>query len=251
MNLERKEFGVGETCLIMLHGNSLDPTIFNPLIDELKGKLKIITLCLPGHGNSQKPDKYSIESLSETIINNINCVEVKKYVLAHSLSGHLVLQGLQKLKNVSGVICVGTPPLGNPSNTITAFTRLGKLMNNAYWTQSEEKKIIDGLSKNQTLLLENILRKSDPDFREAITTSDFLAGFANEIDNLNETNIPVHLIYSTDDEYVDLSYCTGLTNVIKNPNVKINFIDYGGHLPFFNFPADFCKIIETATKVKL
>ncbi|MEZ5199644.1 MAG: alpha/beta hydrolase [Bacteroidales bacterium] len=247
--MERNEFGTGDTSVIMLHGNSLDPTIFAPLIDELENKFKLITLNLPGHGNSERPNNYNIQNLSQVIIDTINNETGKKYILAHSLSGHLILQGLLQLKDVSGIICVGTPPLNTLADTVTAFTRLGKLMNNAEWSANEEKEIIEGLSKDSYELIKEIIRKSDPNFRKAITTSAFLEGFTSEIENLNKTQIPVSLVFSTNDDYIDTSYCHQLPGTIENPYIKIIFIDYGGHLPFFNFPEKFSRIIQNATEL--
>lgn len=118
-------------------------------------------------------------------------------------------------------------------------------MNNAEWSPDEEKEIIDGLSKDGYHLVKEVIRKSDPNFRKAITTFDFVSGFSNEIDNLNKTQIPVTLIFSTDDKYVDISYCKGLSKSIENSQAKTIFVDHGRHLPFFNFPAVFCSIVET------
>jgi len=123
MNIERNEFGTGDALVIMHHGNSLDSTIFMPLINELINKYKIITLCLPEHGNSERPDKYNIRDLSQSIVDNINIETVTKYILAHSLSGHLILQEIHKLKDVARVICVGTPALGEITDITSAFTR--------------------------------------------------------------------------------------------------------------------------------
>ena len=118
-------------------------------------------------------------------------------------------------------------------------------MNNAEWSPDEEKEIIDGLSKDGYHLVKEVIRKSDPNFRKTITTFDFVSGFSNEIDNLNKTQIPVTLIFSTDDKYVDISYCKGLSKSIENSQAKTIFVDHGRHLPFFNFPAVFCSIVET------
>jgi pimeloyl-ACP methyl ester carboxylesterase len=232
--------------LVMLHGNSLDSSVFIPLIKTLDKKIKALAFSLPGHGDSSRPDNYDIGQLKQFVVDNINRLDGEKYILAHSLSGHLVLQSIQRLKDILGIVCIGTPPLDNMDDSTSAFTELGKLMFKETWTESEREEIIESLSNHSQNRIRQILLKSDSKFRKALITPEFPVGFNSEIESLNKTDIPVHLFYSTNDNYINIAYVQKLENILKNPKVRVSYIDYGGHLPFFNHPDNFSKIIDKA-----
>ena len=170
-------------------------------------------------------------------------------ILAHSLSGHLVLQNINSFENVSGIVCVGTPPLSAIDDIPKAFTSLGGLMHKELWSDIELNEIVNSLARNNQQTIREILLESDPTFRKALTTQEFFEGFKNEIGNLQKTNIKVSLLFSKDDGYINLSYCEKLDQVIKKPQIKTLFLGYGGHLPFFNYPEKFYKVICDLTNL--
>ena len=244
MDIGEKLLVKNDICLVMLHGNSLDPTIFNPIIKEIVEKVKVATFCLPGHGNTPKLENYKFDELGCSVIERINKIAGKKIVFAHSLGGHLILQNLEKLSGIKHVICVGTPPLRSIKDMSTAFTQIGTLMYKEKWEDNELDEIISSLTQNNQQLIREVLIKSDPGFRKALNDASNFENFKNEIENLQKTKFKVSLVFSNDDKYIDIEYCQNMETLIENENVECVFLNHGGHLPFFNFPVDFFRLMN-------
>ncbi|WP_321285485.1 alpha/beta hydrolase [uncultured Sunxiuqinia sp.] len=243
MELARTTFEGGDKLLVLLHGNSLGKDVFTPFVKSITHKYKIVLFDLPGHGDSPKSSNYSIRSFSKILAENINQISGEKYIVAHSISGHLVFNALHLLENISGITCVGSPPLVSLSDTLEAFTDIGKVMFKPEWSAVELEMIINSLSAAHKQTLESIFEKVDPGFRMALSDSSFMEGFRNEVEILNGAEIPVNLVFSSDDPYLNPSYNQFLEAKLTNSIVKLFFLDWGGHVPFVKEPERFWNLL--------
>jgi pimeloyl-ACP methyl ester carboxylesterase len=80
-------YGKGETALIFVHGWACDETVWSEQAPALAEKIRVITIDLPGHGQSDKPKDidYNKDLYTHAIDGVINDAAVKSAVLvAHS-----------------------------------------------------------------------------------------------------------------------------------------------------------------------
>src|SRR5437588_7839908 len=54
-------YGKGETTLVFVHGWACDETVWNDQAPALSEKIRVITIDLPGHGQSDKPNTISYD----------------------------------------------------------------------------------------------------------------------------------------------------------------------------------------------
>ena len=84
INLHYNEFGKGHP-IILLHGNGEDNTIFDKLIDKLSAHYKVYAIDSRNHGQSEKTDDYSYDTMAEDINAFINTLSLENpYILGFS-----------------------------------------------------------------------------------------------------------------------------------------------------------------------
>jgi len=102
--------------IVLVHGFLGSSIMWNPQIDYLKKKYRVITPDLPGFGNSKKAQsKNNINEMAGTVL---DCLKEKNienfFLLGHSMGG-MIVQEMAKLagKKINKLICYGTGPVGN------------------------------------------------------------------------------------------------------------------------------------------
>jgi pimeloyl-ACP methyl ester carboxylesterase len=104
------------TPLLMLHCNSGCKEMFLFQSQALAGTRRLVSLDLPGHGASSDatdPQRsYCFGGYAEAIAEVVKKLHIDTVaILGHSLGGHIALDLVAKLGNVSGVMIFGTPPI--------------------------------------------------------------------------------------------------------------------------------------------
>jgi len=80
--------GSGSAALVMVHGWTCDRTLWKPQMDALSKSFRTVTLDLPGHGESDKPEDvvYSWKLFARAVLRVMDSAGVKRAVLAgHSM----------------------------------------------------------------------------------------------------------------------------------------------------------------------
>jgi pimeloyl-ACP methyl ester carboxylesterase len=247
MKLYSSTINKGGIPVIFLHGNSLDLTIFitnNNIIQKFS--FSPIMIDLPGHGKSPGLKEYSSVSMVDSICLFINAYfDENYYIVAHSLSGHLVINGLNRFKRLKGLILCGTPPLANLSRIEKAFNpELSQLLFNPEWTDSDLDELSNMLSCNNPDSIKRALLLTDKHFKDDFLKPSFLEGFKNEIGILNNTQIPVSISYARNDSFIRMNYMTSLKNYINSDLVSFHEFSFGGHLPFLDNPSEFYQFVS-------
>lgn len=233
--------------LVFVHGNSLDLQIFKfQFQSELNTDFQLVGVDLPGHGDSTRWNAYSFKEMATEVCSLIDKqIEEPYFVVAHSLGGHLVTQGISFLKKVKGLIFCGTPPLGSVADMPKAFNPgLGQLLYKQSWTTEEFEKLIHDFSPANPEIVAGGLKKSDPVFRRDLISPEFLADFKNEWIELGNINIPVYLTCAKDDVHINKTYIQEMVQKYSFPDVTYHELDVGGHLPFLNAPEMFNAYIK-------
>lgn len=89
--------GIGDVPIILIHGLSLDHTMWNPQIDALKDKFRVIAYDVRGHGQSMVGDgQYTNKMFANDLIDLMDYLEIKQAVLCGlSLGGGIALRAYE------------------------------------------------------------------------------------------------------------------------------------------------------------
>jgi pimeloyl-ACP methyl ester carboxylesterase len=94
MNLAIESFGTGEP-IVLIHGMGSAATAWNPIVNDLKNKFKVITVDLPGHGKTAFSPSQPMDptSLAHLVIKNLNNLGIDKFhLVGNSLGGWVCLE---------------------------------------------------------------------------------------------------------------------------------------------------------------
>jgi pimeloyl-ACP methyl ester carboxylesterase len=82
-------YGKGETALVFVHGWACDETVWADQAPTLAEKIRVITIDLPGHGQSDKPEtiEYNKDLYTRAIDGLINDANVKSVILVSHSNG--------------------------------------------------------------------------------------------------------------------------------------------------------------------
>lgn len=234
--------------LLCIHGNSLSGEIFSPLrVTKLSEYFAIHAIELPGHNNHvvNNPKAYKIDNLISCLSKCIAKYKGDKYILAHSLGGHLLLQAIKKIGNIKALVLVGTPPLSSLSDYGRAITKVpGMLMQKGEWSNAELNLLANASSASNPHIIKQILSATDPTFRTAVMHSLANYTYLNEIVLLKRSQHPTTIINSIHDPFIKSSYIKLLPGVFSGSNhVELINTDYKGHVPFFSLPDAFSELL--------
>jgi pimeloyl-ACP methyl ester carboxylesterase len=92
-NLKTEQTGRGSPALIFVHGGACDRTDWSAQVRALSSKFEVITLDLPGHGDSGMPPDPSIGALARSVAYCRTLVSAGKSVLiGHSMACRVILE---------------------------------------------------------------------------------------------------------------------------------------------------------------
>ncbi|MEO1747811.1 MAG: alpha/beta hydrolase [Pseudomonadota bacterium] len=104
--------------IILLHGNSFDGSIFEPLMLQpaLAGR-DLIAFDMPGHGASAclpPSQSYNFSSMASRIVEAIDALDLANVtIFGWSLGGHVALEALDRTTRIKNIIMCGAPPMPN------------------------------------------------------------------------------------------------------------------------------------------
>jgi pimeloyl-ACP methyl ester carboxylesterase len=105
--------GEGDPHMLFLHGWCGDRSFFAPQFDHFSSLHRVVSVDLPGHGESRAPDTYTIDGLASSVAALGRQLGLGRGVLvSHSLGAMVALAlSRQAPELVSSVIMVDPPPL--------------------------------------------------------------------------------------------------------------------------------------------
>jgi pimeloyl-ACP methyl ester carboxylesterase len=105
--------GEGDPHMLFLHGWCGDRSFFTPQFDHFSGSHRVVSVDLPGHGQSRAPTVYTIDGLAADVAALGRQLGLGRGVLvSHSLGAMVALAlSRQAPELVSAVVMVDPPPL--------------------------------------------------------------------------------------------------------------------------------------------
>ena len=202
--------GDRSNAIIFLHGNSHSHRIFhNQLNDQRFSDFRIISVDLPGHGDSAPLDNYSLIDLSKIIAQFIKILNLDSFiVVGHSLGGHVSLHLLNEMPP-KGIVIFGTPPLSIPL-TLAGFMENKNAAPLSLETSSEEDLELLAnelvyLDEDKKIFIEDY-HKTDRKFRTQLLQTVFSGQYYDEINLLEKFSGKVMAIISSNDKIINNDY---------------------------------------------
>src|SRR6266446_1315474 len=111
-------YGAGERALLLVHGWSSDETVWKKQAPELAKSIRVITVDLPGHGQSDRPEiAYTMDYYARALDAVLRDAGVKKASLVGHSNGSLVVRQFYRLypQEVNALVIVdgSLRPLGD------------------------------------------------------------------------------------------------------------------------------------------
>lgn len=233
--------------IIFIHGNSCSSRIVEPLIKVWNKQTQIVSIELPGHGNTERLNHYSWKVVREYLLRKIHEIEGEKLLIGHSLGGHFAIEMSPNIKSLKGLAIIGTSPLKVPLNSEEAFAPNPNFP--TYFKESPEreeleKAINDAVFEKSVfpVLLDDYF-KADPKFRVAIGNEIINSGsILNEEQIFSKLNCPKYVINGKQDPIVNFEYLTQLQSNAIYP-FKLIEIDLCGHCATIEKPKEFAEIL--------
>lgn len=254
LNLINQTFFMTTTTkgtIFCIHGNSSSARVYHNILNCKSIAYTVITPDLPGHGEHQNKnqtlDSFSIAAYCDFLITEIEKTTGDIILIGNSLGGHLAIEIAPKIKNLKGLVIMGTPPLKKPVNFEEGFMPVPAL--NTFLTENPDKKevieTVNSIIKDKstaTLIVEDFT-KANPLVRKAVGIDLSEENLSDEYTIFCQLDIPKYIIAGDRDPSINRNYLETLKNDSINI-CKIFDLDNCGHYPSTEQPEKFNTIIK-------
>jgi len=224
------------TPVILLHGLFLDHQLWKPLVNMLVGKARVIIPDLRGHGRSfATKGTYRMADMAGDILRLMDDLNIKQAVLAgHSMGGyvcllfsHLYPERLYGLALIASHAAPDTEERKQgryDSARSLPETGLKPMASDMATRLSDDPQI-------QAALLETMLKTK---IDGAIGTLYAIAERENGLPWLEQTQVPILLVYGSKDKFVPRARMEDILAV--RPDARLIEIPGAGHVPMLEAP---------------
>ncbi|SEN56119.1 Pimeloyl-ACP methyl ester carboxylesterase [Mucilaginibacter gossypiicola] len=247
VNIAYTDIGKGDTTLLFVHGWCINKSYFNEQAKYFGNKYRVITMDLPGYGQSGKNrNSWTVNDFASDVTSVITTLKLKNVILVgHSMAGEIIVQAkLNAPQQVIGLVGIdnfkgfdGKPKTAKSkadyAEAIAMLKKHFKAVATAYFNQDLFYKTTSAAIRKRIL---NDVANAD----SAIAIASMEDNNFNTTAKLKASKIKLHLINS---DYT--------------PNDTIGFIKAGipyqllqihatGHFPMIEKPAEFNRLLQQA-----
>ncbi|WP_165823994.1 alpha/beta fold hydrolase [Pseudochryseolinea flava] len=236
----------GDTALLFIHGWGINQTYWANQVAHFSKNFRVVTLDLPGFGQSGKNrESWTVEDYTSDINKVLTDLDLKNVILVgHSMSGSIIVEtalthpdriigiiGIDNLKNVGTVM---TPEVEKEWSTFYDSARknfkatVSKDIHYLFTPRTDsaiQKRVTDDIFSSDTVIAIACLENLDK------------YPFSEKLKSLRK---PLYLINS--------NYTPTDTAAFKQNEIDYNLlvIDSTGHYPMLEKPKDFNTLLEKA-----
>ena len=232
MKLYHEVKGNQNKSIIFIHGISQSTVTWDDVISNkaLQNSYTLITIDLPGHGNSfrsEEPEKdYSFKGIAKHIANLINSISEEKYIIvATSLGTNIAAETLPLLKNCKGFFLIGACIIGHnysPASFLQPNPNAAAAFQPYPSDEQLELYLNDVVQDSKKEKYKQTFLSTDPSFRQTISNLVGNSDWADEIQNITAINLPVALVYGKEDKIVVPQYLANSSlNKWKNEIIMV------------------------------
>jgi pimeloyl-ACP methyl ester carboxylesterase len=105
------ETGAGDPALLFLHGWCGDRSFFAPQFEHFSRSHRVVSVDLPGHGQSTVPDEYAIDAFASQVAELAGELDLgRSVVFGHSIGAMVALALSQLAPELVGALALIDPP---------------------------------------------------------------------------------------------------------------------------------------------
>jgi pimeloyl-ACP methyl ester carboxylesterase len=147
-----KSLGEGETALVFIHGWTCNLTFWRTQVPAFAGKIRMILIDLPGHGQSDKPEiNYTMDLFARAVDAVLRDAGVEKAVLVgHSMGTPVARQFYRLFPKKAVAIVAVDGPLRAPANMKPAYVDQFVARYSAPRFKESVSKVVDSMFPKQT-----------------------------------------------------------------------------------------------------
>jgi pimeloyl-ACP methyl ester carboxylesterase len=233
-----KSIGKGNTALVFIHGWACDMSFWREQVPAFDGKIRMILVDLPGHGQSDKPEaEYTMGFFARAVHAVLKDAKVHDAVLVgHSMGTPVIRQYLRlypdsvkALVSVDGAFRPYTLDPARIQTFVEPLTQpdyrdaIGKMVDGMFHADSPEE-----LRAQVKAVMQNV-----PQY---VAVSAFRNMFTPSIWAVDPITVPLLAVYARSPLWTE-DYQAFLRKL--SPGCDIQFMDGVGHFLMLERPADF------------
>jgi pimeloyl-[acyl-carrier protein] methyl ester esterase len=245
----QQTFGKGKS-IVLVHGWAMHSGIWRDFAQQLAQNYQVTCIDLPGHGRSEKIDSFTLDQISDALVNAVS--DESSCWLGWSLGATVVLDIAYRFpERVNSLVLLA----GNPSFTQTAqWPGMNVGLLDAFADKLNEdcqatllrflSLQVNNLPDYKTLLrnLKSAVLECHAPDNETLQGGLDILKHADLRPALSGTTVPVSVILGTRDTLVPISAGQNMQKLA--PELMLNIIDKAGHVPFLSHPQDVLAIIS-------
>lgn len=242
INLNVKIKGEGHP-LILIHGIGIDHTQWENVIEHFSKKFKTITYDCRGHGNSDKPENYTLQDHVNDLIGIMDYYQIEKASVYGASMGSYIAQG------------VAITAQDKIDKLILAVTKSNGLTSSVQRLMKEHEKELEGLNQQEGFLAllkymsynTEIMKQHLDIFQTKLTSEQFLCAnkavsgfdFRNDLSKVKAKTLVISGKYDGLNHPSEGKLCASLI-----PNSVYIEMQYSGHIPMFEESEAYNRIID-------
>ncbi len=247
--IHQQTFGNGKP-IVLVHGWAMHSGIWRDFAGQLAQNYQVTCIDLPGHGHSEKIDSFTLDRISDALVNAVSAEN--SCWLGWSLGATVVLDIAHRFPGRvnSLVLLAGNPYFiqtaqwsGMDISLLDAFA--AKLNEDCQATLVRFLSLQVNNLPDYKILLRTlksaVLECAAPD-NETLQGGLDILKHADLRSALSGTSVPISVILGARDTLVPVS--AGQNMQALDPGITLNIIDKAGHVPFLSHPQDVLAIIS-------
>jgi len=230
-----KSLGTGRTALVFIHGWTCDLTFFREQVPAFDGKIRMILLDLPGHGQSDKPQvAYTMDFFARAVDSVLLDAGVSKAILVGHSMGTPVARQFYRLhpKETLGIVALDMPLRSVGLERDEAFT--GQFTGPDW--NAKQAKFVEGMfSSATTPALKKKILDTSTSVPHHVMTSAFREVWVPSVWKDDPIGVPVLALCAASPIWT-AEYEAGVKKLA--PQVRFVYIEGVGHFLQLEKPAE-------------
>jgi len=237
-----KDFDKEKPSILLMHGSGLTHIVWS-LHEQFYASqgFNILSVDLPGHGNSEGPSLKSIEEISDWVKSLMNVLDIKKIIIIGHSQGCLVgIDFASRYPNLINDLVLVAGSYKMPVNQdLIDYAEAGDekaILLMMKWGYEGSKAFIGGNPVKKII-------NSSREIREVLAVDlNACKNYKSGKESLEKINCPTLCIFGDLDKMVPLEVGNKMASMIKNSEKKV--INNCGHMIIFEKAFEMRKIVK-------
>ena len=236
------DFDEEKSSILLMHGSGLTHIVWS-LHEQFYASqgFNILSVDLPGHGNSEGPSLKSIEEISDWVKSLMNVLDIKKIIIIGHSQGCLVgIDFASRYPNLINALVLVAGSYKMPVNQdLIDYAEAGDekaILLMMKWGYEGSKAFIGGNPVKKII-------NSSREIREVLAVDlNACKNYKSGKESLEKINCPTLCIFGDLDKMVPLEVGNKMASMIKNSEKKV--INNCGHMIIFEKAFEMRKIVK-------